>query len=144
METKASVWYTGQVRWRPPMSLKSGCDIDITYFPFDEQKCLLQFGSWTYHREEVTTLIILFRFRTRHGQKDRLCRILCLAEFTGLLTDKKFRLPKTTKIWPFVHVLLLKYNKLVLISSSRCLSSTNFLSDKDIIRYFASFFGLER
>lgn len=27
---------------------KSTCQIDIAWFPFDEQKCDLKFGSWTY------------------------------------------------------------------------------------------------
>ena len=26
----------------------STCRIDITWFPFDEQKCDMKFGSWTY------------------------------------------------------------------------------------------------
>jgi hypothetical protein len=26
----------------------STCKIDITWFPFDEQKCAMKFGSWTY------------------------------------------------------------------------------------------------
>ncbi|CAG2166031.1 unnamed protein product [Oppiella nova] len=27
---------------------KSTCKIDITWFPFDDQKCDMKFGSWTY------------------------------------------------------------------------------------------------
>lgn len=30
-----------------PMVVKSTCKIDVTWFPFDEQKCLLVFGSWS-------------------------------------------------------------------------------------------------
>ncbi|KAJ6648240.1 Acetylcholine receptor subunit alpha-type acr-16, partial [Pseudolycoriella hygida] len=30
-----------------PMLMKSTCKIDVTWFPFDEQKCLLAFGSWS-------------------------------------------------------------------------------------------------
>ena len=25
------------------------CDIDIRYFPFDEQTCIIQFGAWAYY-----------------------------------------------------------------------------------------------
>uniref|UniRef100_A0A1I8HTP0 Neuronal acetylcholine receptor subunit alpha-7 n=1 Tax=Macrostomum lignano TaxID=282301 RepID=A0A1I8HTP0_9PLAT len=32
----------------PPGMFKSTCKIDITWFPFDTQKCELKFGSWTY------------------------------------------------------------------------------------------------
>ena len=28
---------------------KSSCQIDITWFPFDDQDCKLKFGSWTYN-----------------------------------------------------------------------------------------------
>ena len=31
-----------------PTILRSRCAIDIKYFPFDDQKCDLHFGSWTY------------------------------------------------------------------------------------------------
>ena len=27
--------------------------MDITYFPFDTQRCSLKFGSWTYHGKEI-------------------------------------------------------------------------------------------
>ena len=27
--------------------------IDITWFPFDEQECILKFGSWTYHNASI-------------------------------------------------------------------------------------------
>ena len=26
------------------------CDIDIRYFPFDKQGCVIQFGAWAYYR----------------------------------------------------------------------------------------------
>jgi len=38
----------GQVLWIPPAIFMSSCEIDITYFPFDIQHCLMKFGSWTY------------------------------------------------------------------------------------------------
>ncbi|XKL62001.1 hypothetical protein PGB90_001834 [Kerria lacca] len=46
--TKAMVYYTGRVVWKPPAIYKSFCEIDLEYFPFDEQTCLLKFGSWSY------------------------------------------------------------------------------------------------
>ncbi|EDO45735.1 predicted protein, partial [Nematostella vectensis] len=39
----------GSIGWYYPTIFKSSCTIDVTYFPFDDQKCILKFGSWSYH-----------------------------------------------------------------------------------------------
>lgn len=39
----------GNIGWFYPTIFKSSCTIDVTYFPFDDQKCILKFGSWSYH-----------------------------------------------------------------------------------------------
>lgn len=53
LATKATLNYTGQVEWRPPAIYKSSCEIDVEYFPFDEQTCVMKFGSWTYDGFQV-------------------------------------------------------------------------------------------
>ncbi|XP_045493901.1 acetylcholine receptor subunit alpha-like [Colias croceus] len=53
LATKATLNYTGRVEWRPPAIYKSSCEIDVEYFPFDQQTCIMKFGSWTYDGFQV-------------------------------------------------------------------------------------------
>lgn len=52
-KTKVILTSDGSCTWYAPTILRSSCNIDITYFPFDDQICELKFGSWTYHGLEV-------------------------------------------------------------------------------------------
>lgn len=47
------MYYSGLIEWKPPAIYKSSCEIDVEYFPFDEQTCVLKFGSWTYDGFQV-------------------------------------------------------------------------------------------
>ncbi|XP_045112725.1 acetylcholine receptor subunit alpha-type acr-16-like isoform X6 [Portunus trituberculatus] len=47
-QTKVVVSSTGNCLYIPPGIFKSTCKIDITWFPFDDQRCKMKFGSWTY------------------------------------------------------------------------------------------------
>ncbi|XP_034029200.1 neuronal acetylcholine receptor subunit alpha-4b [Thalassophryne amazonica] len=51
--TKAHLFYDGQIKWMPPAIYKSSCNIDVTFFPFDQQSCKMKFGSWTYDRAKI-------------------------------------------------------------------------------------------
>ena len=53
MQALAMVKYDGTVFWPPIVKLRSTCNIDITYFPFDDQKCKLKMGSWAYDGFQV-------------------------------------------------------------------------------------------
>eukprot|EP00093_Oithona_nana_P005245 05245.XXX_137850_165339_1 [CDS] Oithona nana genome sequencing. len=53
LATKATLWFNGLVEWKPPAIYKSSCEIDVEYFPFDEQTCVMKFGSWTYDGFQV-------------------------------------------------------------------------------------------
>ena len=52
-QTNVVVSHDGSCLYVPPGIFKSTCKIDITWFPFDDQKCDLKFGSWTYSGWQV-------------------------------------------------------------------------------------------
>ena len=47
-KTRVIIEYDGRNAWYSPASFRSTCNIDVTYFPFDEQTCTMKFGSWTF------------------------------------------------------------------------------------------------
>ncbi|XP_035226033.1 acetylcholine receptor subunit beta-like 1 [Stegodyphus dumicola] len=48
------IYPNGGVMWVPPAIYQSSCRIDVTYFPFDQQKCVMKFGSWTFNGDQVS------------------------------------------------------------------------------------------
>ncbi|XP_073837274.1 nicotinic acetylcholine receptor beta1 [Musca autumnalis] len=48
------IYPTGEVLWVPPAIYQSSCTIDVTYFPFDQQTCIMKFGSWTFNGDQVS------------------------------------------------------------------------------------------
>ena len=53
LSTKATLFSSGLVEWKPPAIYHSSCEMDVEYFPFDEQTCVMKFGSWTYDGFQV-------------------------------------------------------------------------------------------
>lgn len=51
--TNVVVRSNGSCLYVPPGIFKSTCKIDITWFPFDDQRCEMKFGSWTYDGFQV-------------------------------------------------------------------------------------------
>ena len=47
-KTKVILSHDGSNTWYSPTILRSRCAIDIEFFPFDDQKCVIKFVSWTY------------------------------------------------------------------------------------------------
>ncbi|XP_014666535.1 PREDICTED: acetylcholine receptor subunit beta-type unc-29-like [Priapulus caudatus] len=43
----------GSVLWVPPAIFQSSCTINVEYFPFDMQTCEMNFGSWTFNKDQV-------------------------------------------------------------------------------------------
>lgn len=48
------IYSDGKIVWIPPAIYQSSCTIDVTYFPFDQQKCVMKFGSWTFTGDQVS------------------------------------------------------------------------------------------
>ncbi|CAH1227463.1 CHRNA7 [Branchiostoma lanceolatum] len=44
----ATIYSDGSVSWLYPVTTRTTCSLDVTYFPYDEQTCTLQFGSWSF------------------------------------------------------------------------------------------------
>ena len=57
LSTKATLYNNGMVEWKPPAIYHSSCEMDVEYFPFDEQTCVMKFGSWTYDGYQVSNIL---------------------------------------------------------------------------------------
>lgn len=53
MQALTMVHSDGSVFWPPIVKLRSTCNIEITYFPFDDQICRMKLGSWAYDGYQV-------------------------------------------------------------------------------------------
>uniref|UniRef100_A0A3B1IZP4 Neuronal acetylcholine receptor subunit alpha-10 n=1 Tax=Astyanax mexicanus TaxID=7994 RepID=A0A3B1IZP4_ASTMX len=56
METNVVIHHDGQIMWDQPAISKSSCKVDVSFFPFDSQKCRLTFGSWTHNGNQMDIL----------------------------------------------------------------------------------------
>lgn len=49
--------YDGGHSWYSPASFRSTCQIDVTFFPFDQQTCFMKFGSWTFETIDLDIFV---------------------------------------------------------------------------------------
>ena len=63
MRSLALVNHTGRVFWPPPTKFRSTCPVDVAFFPFDDQTCILKLGSWLHdgYSVRLTEMIAYFR-----------------------------------------------------------------------------------
>ena len=52
------IYADGRCTWVPLGLFISSCAIDIRWFPFDDQRCRLKFGSWTYDGNSINMTIL--------------------------------------------------------------------------------------
>ncbi|XP_028399064.1 neuronal acetylcholine receptor subunit alpha-10-like isoform X2 [Dendronephthya gigantea] len=48
LSTRVQINDKGLNTWLSPVMLRTKCKINVEFFPFDSQSCILKFGSWTY------------------------------------------------------------------------------------------------
>lgn len=98
--TKAIVYNTGLVTWHPPAVYKSSCSIDVEYFPYDLQTCVLKLGSWTYDGFKVPEKSIITTIHLQYYFSDlnETIRKPFLTKKNGMFLFK-FRLEPKTKIY---------------------------------------------
>ena len=44
---------SGNVQWNPKVKVKSICEVDVMFFPFDKQKCTVTLMPWEYTDNEI-------------------------------------------------------------------------------------------
>ena len=72
---------TGYMMQIPCSIYKSSCTLDVNYFPFDEQRCNMSYGSWTYDGNEVRLTPYITNFtkvRARVGLSQVITRVASL------------------------------------------------------------------
>ena len=47
-QTRVVVNYDGKIQWMGPTVMRTSCQVDTKFFPFDTQTCRIKIGSWTY------------------------------------------------------------------------------------------------
>ncbi|CAI2733418.1 unnamed protein product [Schistosoma spindalis] len=57
-QSRVRVNQKGEVTWNLPVSIRSSCNVDVLYFPFDHQLCNIQLASWTYDQSQLQLNII--------------------------------------------------------------------------------------
>ncbi len=56
-ESRATLHADGRVQWIVPLIVQSACTVDVTYFPFDRQSCLVLLGSWIYDELQMNVTL---------------------------------------------------------------------------------------
>lgn len=57
MSTDVIVKYDGNVTWSTAGIFKSSCQLNVRYYPFDTQNCILKFASWAYDGTKIDIVL---------------------------------------------------------------------------------------
>ena len=53
MKGGMNLYNDGEIMWSNPAIYKFSCSLELQYFPFDTQKCDMQFASWVYNNNQL-------------------------------------------------------------------------------------------
>lgn len=67
---RARISHDGHVHWEPGGIFTTTCDIDIRYFPFDEQECPIMVGAWAYYTARMNITNALDEIETHDFKKN--------------------------------------------------------------------------
>ena len=62
----AYLYANGDTLLSSPTMFTSSCNIDVTYFPFDQQTCFLKYASWGYDESELDIHVSVAPFLSGH------------------------------------------------------------------------------
>ncbi|XP_075587845.1 nicotinic acetylcholine receptor beta1 isoform X1 [Dermatophagoides farinae] len=92
--------YNGELLWLPPAIYQSSCQIDVTYFPFDQQRCVMKFGSWTFNGDQVYLGLINDRYSVDLSDywKSGTWDIVDVPAYINVYNNSKYGKPTETDI----------------------------------------------
>ena len=48
-----TVRHNGSARWQPGGVYAISCDLDMVFYPFDDQRCTMELETWAYTSDKV-------------------------------------------------------------------------------------------
>lgn len=68
-KTLIVIYHNGISDWTSPVSFKSTCSLDVTYFPYDQHRCDMIFGSLTSDKTLLDIETDEVHLETRKGRE---------------------------------------------------------------------------
>ncbi|XP_070508469.1 neuronal acetylcholine receptor subunit alpha-6-like [Chironomus tepperi] len=69
-KTNKIAYNTGSVLWVPTSKFKTYCSLDLKMWPFDQQKCDIKLGSWTYDAYQLKLVLADSPIELEHYYKN--------------------------------------------------------------------------
>ena len=65
MNNLAMVFSNGHVYYAPKARIRTRCPVDMKQFPYDQQTCMIQFGSFSYDGNRLNLELFPVRYFKR-------------------------------------------------------------------------------